>query len=326
MRVLKGYDYDDLLLIPKPSKVNSRDEVNLSVNLYDVLQLRVPIVASPMKGIISPEMIIGMSKLGGIGILHKFYKDKLQWQSDISKIKDYNFGVAVGLEEDNLYKKALDNGTKIICIDVANGYLDSVLNKVREIKNYMIDHGFLRQCLLMAGNVTTYSGAWRLYQNGAELIRVGIGSGGQCSTRETTGVGYPQLSAINDCYEKRDAWTVVADGGINKYGKATKALAMGAELIMLGSILGRTFESANDNGVIRGMASESFQEEYYDNVKEIKSVEGIETKVEKDISLEKLIKRLIGGIRSACTYLNANNLDELRKNAEWIETGSGTLK
>ena len=326
MKVLKGYDYDDLLLIPRRSEVNSRDEVDLSVNLYNVISLKIPIVASPMKGIISVDLIKGLSRLGGIGILHRFFNSKLEWQASISQIKDYNFGVAIGLNDDNIYKLALDSGAKIICIDVANGYLRSILDKTREVKDYIINNGFLHKCLMMAGNVVTYQGAWDLYLNGAELIRVGIGSGGQCSTREVTGVGYPQLSAIDQCYDRNSEWTVVADGGINEYGKATKALAMGAELVMIGSILARTFESANNNGVIRGMASESFQEEYYTNIDDIKSVEGIETKVEKDISLFKLIKRLTGGIRSGCTYLNARNLEELRKNAQWIEVGRGTLK
>ena len=324
MKVLKSsYDYDDLLLIPKPSKVNSRDDVDLSINLYDVIDLKIPIIASPMKGIISPELIIGLSRLGGIGILHRFFKDKLEWQANINQIKDYNFGVAIGLDDDYYYKKALDNGTKIICVDVANGYLDIVLEKVREVKNYIISNGFSRQCLLMAGSVVTHSGAWNLYLNGAELIRVGIGSGGLCTTRNVTGVGYPQLSAIDTCYDRNNGWTVIADGGIRSSGDAVKALAMGAELVMIGSLFGKTFESNNHDNIIYGMASRKLQEEYYQS---LKSIEGIEKKLEREFSLIDFINEFTYGIKSAFTYLNAQNLFELRKNAEWIEVSKGTLK
>jgi hypothetical protein len=192
----------------------------------------------------------------------------------------------------------------------------------------------------MAGNVVTHKGAENLYAEGVDLIRVGIGSGMQCRTREQTGVGYPQLSAIDDCskihrrekgyliYKEnipimdKAPWITISDGGIINSGNAVKSLATGADACMLGTILGTTFES-DHNGIIRGMASREHQLEVYGKVK---SVEGTETSILKARSLEELITEWSYNIKSACTYMDAKNLTELKTNVNWTWTGSGTLK
>jgi IMP dehydrogenase len=172
----------------------------------------------------------------------------------------------------------------------------------------------------MVGNVATYESARILADAGADMIRVGIGNGALCTTRNVTGVGVPQLTALDNCKDV-DA-IIVCDGGIRNSGDAVKALAAGADVLMMGSPFARTYESAN-NGIIYGQASRKLQEEYYHSVK---SVEGLEKEIEKDISLADLISEYTWGMRSAFTYLDAGNIKELQKNATWIEAGVGSIK
>lgn len=315
----RGYDFDDLLLVPRASSINSRDAVDLSVT-FDHLKLDIPIIASPMKGIISLELIEKLSDLGGIGIQHRFYTASNNRIIDTKYLsKNTTFGVAVGLN-DNYYKTALDLGADIICVDIANGYLSNLIDFVEEISSYINNNNY--GSLVMSGNIVTSLGAVNLFNAGVDIIRVGIGSGGLCTTRNYTGVGVPQLTAISNSISKTKLWYSVADGGIRNSGDAVKALAMGADAVMIGSLFGNTYESAH-NGIMYGMASRKLQEEYYHGVK---SVEGMEKAVSKNISLETLISEFVYGIKSACTYLDASNLKELKANAVFIEAGTGSIK
>jgi len=324
---MKGLDFDDILLIPRGSTINSRDSADISVVLGKDLKLNIPIIASPMKGIVSVELIKEMSKLGGIGILHKFYEDTRVWEQDIISLQGINFGASVGLNEGKKSQIAINSGAKILCIDVANGYLESVLNFTSRTADYISNGGF--NTLLMVGNVVTVDGANNLRMAGADMIRVGIGSGNLCTTRNVTGVGMPQLTALSltssvnvrDHYYGEYDTIIVADGGIRNSGDAVKAFVFGADVVMLGSLLATTYESAN-NGIIYGMASRRMQDEYYHGVK---SVEGIEQSVTPVRPLAELIDEFTYGIKSACTYLNAPNLRRLRS-ANYVEISHNAIK
>jgi IMP dehydrogenase len=346
VNISKGYELNDLLLVPKPSTVFSREFVNLFNFCGGGLHLKLPIIASPMSGIVGLELIKGLGRLGGIGILHRFYNSNIPRAKDIMELEKsaVNYGVAVGLNDD-WYMEAAVSGASIICIDVANGYLDTVVEFTNKVANYISSHNY--NCLVMSGNVATYAGAKALADNGATFIRTGIGSGQLCTTRNNTGVGYPQASAIYDCshemfynsvnarvitteysnypwvQSKRPSnWKTVADGGIKNSGDAVKALALGANFVMLGSLFARCYESDN-NGKIEGMASREFQEQFYGEVK--KSVEGVQKEVEKNISLENFINEFVWNIKSGFTYCNSYNLTELHQNAEFILCGTESI-
>jgi IMP dehydrogenase len=177
-----------------------------------------------------------MSKLGGIGILHKFYEDTKVWEQDIISLRGINFGAAVGLNEDKKSQIAINSGAKILCIDVANGYLESVLNFTLRTADYIAKGNF--GTFLMVGNVVTADGAQNLRMAGADMVRVGIGSGNLCTTRNVTGVGMPQLTAlsltssinIRDHYYGEYDTIIVADGGIRNSGDAVKAFVFGADV------------------------------------------------------------------------------------------------
>jgi IMP dehydrogenase len=223
------------------------------------------------------------------------------------------FGIAIGLE-DHRYEMALDYGASVICIDVANGYLDSVKHFCERVANHISIYSY--DCLLMSGNVVTYDGVKDLSDVGVRLIRIGIGTGNLCTTRQATGVGYGQITALENCaYAKPDYIKLVADGGIRSSGDVVKALAAGADLVMIGSLLGHTYESEH-NGEIYGMASRKLQEDFYHQVR---SVEGTIQSMEKTTSLDDFLSEFVYGIKHGFTYLGVNNIQDLQRSAEFVE-------
>lgn len=318
--MLQGYDFDDLLLIPKNSSINSRMDVNTGVDLSNTLHLDIPIIASPMKGIVGVNLITKLSELGGIGILHRFADSKAKWKQDINQLvlSESKFGLAIGLNDYESLDYALSVGTNIVCVDVANGYLESVKEFCLKIES-MIHN---TDALLMAGNVATTDGFKALEDSGVDLIRVGIGPGTLCTTRNVTGVGVPQLTAIDWCSYAGNYSKLIADGGIRNSGDMVKALAMGADAVMIGSLFAKSFESEH-NGIIYGMASKKLQEEYYHNTK---SVEGLEMETTQTDTLQDIVDGLVWGLKSACTYLGASNSSDLYYHSNFIAVGNGSIK
>jgi len=326
--IQQGLDFDDVLIIPRPSTVNSRNSVNLAQIFENgKLNMKIPIIASPMKGIVGTDLIINLTELGGFGILHRFFSsddERLDNIRTLDKALSGNFGVAVRLNELSFIKSIIRKyEPAIVCVDVANGYLDCVSDYVKRIRSY-IDK-YKSKTLIMAGNVATRDGAQRLFDSGATLIRIGIGSGHLCTTRNVTGVGVPQITAIMEC--SNAPWIKVADGGIRNSGDIVKSLVAGADLVMIGSLFANAYESSH-NGSISGMASRAHQEEFYGEV--IKSVEGISLPAQKRTSLKSLVDDLVWGIKSAFTYINCESMDdlsELRKSSDtFIMSGSGSIK
>lgn len=318
MIIDRGLDYDDVLILPRLSNVNSRDTVDISTKLENGMKLRVPIIASPMKGIINADFVAKLSDYGIIGILHRFYDN---WEARLADIKNLcdnskDFGVAIGLDEvdSTITDFALDHGAGIICIDIANGYLSSLEKATSNLYDKIIKGGY-NFTHIMTGNVVTRDGALRLHGAGADYIRVGIGSGALCTTRKVTGIGCPQLTALSECSDPQ--WISVSDGGIKSSGDIVKAMAFGADLIMLGSMLAKTEESAH-NGIIYGMASKRLQEEYYHNTR--KSIEGIEMTAEKTTPLVDLLDEISWGLKSACTYLGISKLKDIKHNVDFVIT------
>ena len=321
--VKKGYSFDDLLLVPLVTDMSSRQEVNIArafeLNDGSEMELKVPIFASPMKGITGINLVSRIGAVGGLGILHRFFNSPEEHIENIQQLEKAGnpYGIAVGLGSDLIEMAPNLKGLKVICVDVANGYLKPVRDYIRKVYELTKD----LPIVVMAGNIADEKGVRSLHEAGASLLRVGIGPGKLCTTRNVTGVGVPQITAISDC--DVGLGSVVADGGIRNSGDIVKALAVGADFVMLGSLFARVHESDNE-GVIYGMASRKLQQEYYSIVR---SVEGIEKKIDApSISLDELLDELAWGIKSACTYVNAKNLDELAQNATFIEVGDAAIK
>jgi IMP dehydrogenase len=449
MKIIKdALTFDDVLLIPKVSKVNSRWQVDTSTYLTDKIKLNIPLVSSNMDTVTEHIMAIALAKAGGAGIIHRFNsienevseiikvkreqniviekpyvigketsigklremslekkvssfpvldREKLvgiitrrdfEFEEDMNKkvedlmtkdvitshkgisleeakgimrknkieklplvdregrltgmitsrdvklldgyskaSKDKNgrlvVGGSIGIGSDHLEraKALIDAEADFIVVDVANGYLEKTADVVREIKKLGAE--------VIAGNVATKDGVLNLKKAGVDCVKVGIGPGGACLTRPVAGVGYPQLSSIIEC--AGNDVRIMADGGIIKSADFSKAIAAGADSVMIGGLFAGTDESP---GVIitkeninykfyRGMASvNAFSDRSLktDEAADLEGYtpEGTETLIQYKGSVVKIVNNLLGGLRSAMTYLNAANLKDFKKNAEFV--------
>jgi len=314
--------YDDVLLVPKFSEIQSRNEINLDSDLDFRLKFATPIIASPMDTVSGKEMAIKLSKLGGIAIIHRY--NTIEEQSKIVKeVKEAGckVGAAIGTTGDYMMRvnSLVFAGVDFVCIDVAHGHHSMVYQAITDIRN---KYPFLH---IMAGNVATAKGFEDLQAWGANSIRVGIGGGSICSTRIQTGHGVPNVTAIMECAKVATSAAVIADGGIKSAGDIVKALAAGADFVMLGSLLAGTDECPGEivdgKKSYRGMASREAQEEWRGKSS---APEGIATSIPYKGSVEPIFNDLIGNIRSGLSYSGASTIKDLQTKAEFIrQTSAG---
>ena len=242
MDLLKtALSFDDVLLIPRYSEIESRKDIKIEQKLRSVGDFSLPIIASPMDTITGEAMACAIDSAGGIGIIHR-YNDVQKQSRMVMNITSgaHNVGAAIGIGEDYL-ERALTlarSGVTFLCIDVAHGHHYKVRQAIETLRETLGS-----EVHIMAGNVATLEGFNDLADWGADSIRVGIGGGSICSTRIQTGHGMPTLQSVMDCAQSdRDA-TLIADGGIRTSGDIVKALAAGADFVMLGSLLAGTDET-----------------------------------------------------------------------------------
>lgn len=319
--VLKGIDYDDVFILPRHSNIISREDVNLESDLVGRITDRklYPIMTSPMKGISGFDLVKAASESNILGILHRFGLQQARYEKALELANlGCDFGVAVGLDELE-FAIAVDKlKPTVICVDIANGYLKSLHDFVYDLSVYA-------GAKIIAGNVVTRNGARDLFFAKADFVRVGIGSGNLCLTRESTGIGCPQLTALESAAEAVNYYAykkgsfIISDGGIKSSDRIVKSFAFGADFVMIGSLFGTAIEAEND-GIIYGMASRKMQEEFYGS---IKSIEGRELDIDNDSKrpLKEIVKDLLYGIKSACTYLDARSYKEIKYLSTFISSG-----
>jgi IMP dehydrogenase len=302
--------FDDILLVPQHSEVQSRKDVSLRTTLGDGLELGIPMIAAPMDTVCEENMALAMSMAGGLGILHRY----MSINDQVRKVRmlkgvDAIVGGSVGAKGDYIEDaKSLANaGADLILIDIANGHSDYAISAVRVLKNILEE-----SVHVMAGNVSTWDGFARLADAGADSIRVGIGGGSACTTRVVSGHGVPTLASIMDIREKAPydlSPALIADGGIRNSGDAAKALAAGANAVMVGRMLAGTTESPGEvergHKVFRGMASREAQEAGRGVVS---GVEGVSTRVPFVGGVNNIINDFKAGLSSALSYTGTNNL------------------
>ena len=322
----KTLSFDDVLLVPSYSDIKSRGEVDLSVDMGGNLNLSLPIVASPMDSVSEDEMALAMADAGGISIIHRYNTIERQVELIKRVIAEHypiNVGAAVGVTGDYLERAYAIRaaGVNTICVDIAHGHHTLMKEALDTLRNK-----FNNSLHIMAGNVATLEGFNDLADWGADSIRVGIGGGSICSTRIQTGHGVPTLQSVMDCAKSdRDA-RLIADGGIKTSGDVVKALAAGADAVMLGSMLAGTDETPGgvfvdkygdglDYKVYRGMASRNAQMDWRGKSS---SPEGISTTVRYKGPVLDVLQDLTGGIKSGFSYSGARTLSELHAKAEFI--------
>lgn len=317
--------FDDVLLVPQNSQINSRRDVDLSMSAGG-LQLNFPVIASPMDTVCEYFMAITMADHGGLGIIHRHQPLESQMEM-IQRVADFGhdpFG-SIGINGDFLLdaKRLVHAGAKGLCIDVANGHSQRTIDAVRALRNEFDIH-------IMAGNVSTGEGFYDLADAGANSVRVGIGGGSMCTTRIVTGHGLPTLQSIIDVETTRTNHrincAIIADGGIRNSGDMVKAFAAGADFVMVGSMLAGTKESPgdviNNQKVFRGMASKSAQE---DSKGFVSVVEGAETRVPYKGSAVNIIKEMANGIRSGCSYSGVSRLSDLYIFAQFAKISANSV-
>ncbi len=329
----KGYTFDDVLIVPNHSEVLSRGAPNLKCQVTKNYYLEAPIVSANMDTITEKEMAMAMGKIGGLGIIHRFM-DPMEQSKQVKEVKEYfqkeniNLPVSasIGVKKESLdrARALVDSGADIITIDIAHGDSKMMLDILGPLKkNYpSVD--------VIAGNVATEEGCKTLIEEGADCIKVGIGPGSMCTTRIITGCGVPQLTAIRLCVEMAKKYKVplIADGGIKNSGDIVKALSIGANTVMLGSMLSGTLETPGEihNGkkTYRGMASKSAQISWRGTMPQGMAPEGVTTTVSCKGPVNEVLGEILGGVRSGMSYLNAFVLEEMEEKVRFVEiTPSG---
>ncbi len=307
--------FDDVLLVPQYSDIKSRTEIDISRVLGDQTY-EIPIISSPMDTVTGLEMAKTFSTLGGMSVTHRYCT--MQEQSEMTPS---NSAAAVGISGDFMERIDYLNKTSnvsIFCLDVAHGHHVLMERALKSIKDKYGD-----KLTLIAGNVATPKGYVSLSEWGADAVRIGIGGGSICSTRVQTGHGVPTFESVLTCgYE--DGATIIADGGIKSAGDIVKALAAGADFVMLGSMLAGTDESpgqvfqSSDGGkykVYRGMASVEAQKDWRG---EARSLEGISTTIPYKGSVIPIVENLMQNVKSGLSYTGARNIAQLQSRSEFI--------
>ena len=335
MRVDRDFklDFDDVLIRPKRSTLSSRRLVDLNRKFEfrhsNEIWEGIPVIAANMDTTGTFEIAESLKKEKMLTAIHKFYSLD-QWAKAINsnQIDLEHCAVTFGVEEaenaeeffDYLEKNNL-NKPKFICLDVANGYTELFLDLVKKIRSKFDNP-------LIAGNVVTGEMTEALILAGADIVKIGIGPGSVCTTRTVTGVGYPQLSAIIECADAAHGLRghVISDGGCSKPGDVAKAFGAGADFVMLGGMFAGHEESGGEliekDGKkykqFYGMSSDTAMERYYGDIKNYRASEGETIALEYKGPIDKTIQQILGGLRSAATYVGAKDIKNLPKCTTFI--------
>ena len=328
-----SFTFDDVTLVPKYSSILPSEAIT-STKISHNLNLQIPLMSSAMDTVTESKMAIALSKSGGIGVIHRNLSIQKQIR-EVKKVKKNNFpiGAAIGVNPKDIEKvyKLLEAKVNLIVIDTAHGHTQKVLSMIKKIKKKF------KKSTLCAGNIATGKAAKFLADAGVDIVKVGIGPGSICTTRLVTGIGVPQLSAILEVKKalKNYKTSIISDGGIKFSGDIAKAIAAGADAIMIGSLFSGTIESPGKTFKYRGKLYKNFrgmgsvgamsvgsadryyQEKFKNTSKYVP--EGVEGIVKFKGSVNKIIYNLIGGLKSSMGYLGAKTIKDLQKKGEFIK-------
>lgn len=328
--------YDDVLLLPQRSDVDSRSHVDTTMNITPSISVDVPIISSNMDTVTETEMAQAMSDAGACGILHRFsgnsHEEQVEIQEQMVSDVDGLVGATVGVSEQapEAARRYVEAGANFICLDTPHAHANHVLETLSAVNDAIPD-----DVDLMAGNVCTGHGAVDLIKHGADSVKVGIGGGSACETRQVTGNGRPQFTAVGGVVEKVNQYlvsnarhpsevTVIADGGIKTSGDMMKALMVGADAVMVGGFVAGCPESPKDTEY-RGMASSAAREDRSGTGEgDGTAAEGADTEVHEKETVADVIGEAQWGLRSACSYCAGHTIPEARENAEFVRVSPQT--
>lgn len=329
-----AYTFSDVLIKPKYSNIKSRRDVDTGVYVGP-FHLKVPILSANMKTITGSIMAEAMTKSGGLAFLHRFNTT----QDAVEEFKTANQACAVSIgvqdSDKNRFQKLYEAGARVFCIDVAHGHH----SLVKKMATWLQHQGYVcdgeGSIFLVIGNIATPEAAIDLIEWGASAIKVGVGPGSVCHTRRNTGVGIPQLYALDTIYtalkERHLDCHIISDGGITCVGDICKALKF-ADSVMVGSYLAGTDETPGSrykskNGqyykVYMGSAS---SENKISSGETSEYIEGVATEVPLKGPVQDIMKEISDGIQSSCSYVGANNLQKFKELCEFVFISDGAKK
>lgn len=332
--------FDDVLLVPQKS-THSPSKVDTSTSLTKRIKLALPLISAPMDTVTESQMAIALAQAGGLGIIHKNNTPEQQ-AAEVKKVKAKKLlvGASVGLGSNGIERAKLlvKAGADLIATDVAHGHYYKTGQTIKQLKNILP-----KNVVIVGGNVATGKATADLIKAGADVIKVGVGPGSICTTRVIAGAGMPQITAIDEAVKvaRRTKTPVIADGGIKYSGDIVKALAVGADAVMMGSLFAGTDESpgkiltqaGKKVKIYRGMGSieamtKGSNERYLQTDKNKKEVvaEGVVGYVDYKGTLENVIGQLVGGLKQGLGYCGAKNIAELHRKAEFVKITSAGLK
>jgi IMP dehydrogenase len=344
MELRECLTFDDVLLIPQLSSVVPAD-VDCGTSLSG-LKLAIPILSAAMDTVTEAAMAAAMARAGGCGVVHKNLSPAEQ-AAEIRKARKAlgahaakgsthfpTAAVAVGVRDWEQRLGECERFVNLAVVDSAHGHSVNVLRAVSDIK------AKYPKMKIMAGNVSTAVAVRALVESGADIVKIGQGPGTICTTRLVSGCGMPQFTAVADCAEEADKHdvSIVADGGIRNSGDIVKALAAGADAVMIGSLLAGTDEAPGELmdrrwKVYRGMGSvgamERGSKDRYgqSGVSADKLVpEGVEAKVPYVGPLSAVLHQLVGGLRSGMGYVGAANIKELQRRARFVRVTAAGIR
>ncbi|MFB6204988.1 MAG: guanosine monophosphate reductase [Haloglomus sp.] len=322
-----GLTYDDVLVVPARSPVGSRSDVSLATNLTDGLALDAPVLSAPMDTVTGPNLAVALHERGGFSTIHRFQTVADQ-AADVRQAVDRGarVGAALGIDEQYLDRAeaVLEAGADCLMVDVAHGHMEAALDAVETVASEF-------DAPLVAGNVATAAGVADLAAAGADAVKVGVGPGSHCTTREVAGAGVPQFTAVRDCARAAADHGVrtIADGGVSTSGDAVKALLAGADTVMMGGFFAGTEEAPgelveHDGSRYKrshGMASTAANEARSDKSaaqSAPEADEGVAGLVPYQGPVASVLSEFLAGIRSGMSYAGGHTLAEARDGVEFI--------
>lgn len=344
--------FDDVLLVPQYSEITP-DMADVSTKLTNTFKMNVPFLSAAMDTVSEHKLVTALALAGGLGVIHKNMSIADQ-AKEVEMVKNYEFdneknkrvlidkkgrlcvGAAIGVTADMMDRvhALMDAGVDVFVLDSAHGDSKNIINA---IKNLRLEYPSME---LIAGNVATYEGALDLMKAGASAVKVGMGPGSICTTRIIAGIGVPQLQAVMDCARASKEMNVpiIADGGIKYSGDVVKALAAGANTVMLGGLFATCEEAPGDiyesNGkkyrTYRGMGSieamaRGSTDRYFQTGHKKFVAEGVQGIVEVKTTVEELVFQLIGGLKAGMGYCGSKDIPTLQEKGTFIKITNNAL-
>lgn len=344
--------FDDVLLVPQYSEITP-DMADVSTKLTNTFKMNVPFLSAAMDTVSEHKLVTALALAGGLGVIHKNMSIADQVK-EVEMVKNYEFdneenkrvlidkkgrlcvGAAIGVTVDMMDRvhALMDAGVDVFVLDSAHGDSKNIINA---IKNLRLEYPSME---LIAGNVATYEGALDLMKAGASAVKVGMGPGSICTTRIIAGIGVPQLQAVMDCARASKEMNVpiIADGGIKYSGDVVKALAAGANTVMLGGLFATCEEAPGDiyesNGkkyrTYRGMGSieamaKGSTDRYFQTGHKKFVAEGVQGIVEVKTTVEELVFQLVGGLKAGMGYCGSKDIPTLQEKGTFIKITNNAL-